>query len=73
VPNHSWRHRFKDLCRDAGIEKAVAEALMGHAARDVGDRYGSGYSLKTLAQAIEKIPVPPLGPTGSSQDVQAAA
>jgi integrase len=73
VPNHSWRHRFKDLCRDAGIEKAVTEALMGHAARDVGDRYGSGYSLKTLAQAIEKIPVPPLGPTGSSQDVQAAA
>jgi integrase len=70
VPNHSWRHRFKDLCRDAGIEKAVTEALMGHASRDVGDRYGSGYSLNTLAQAIEKIPVPPLEPTASTREVE---
>jgi integrase len=70
VPNHSWRHRFKDLCRDAGIEKAVTEALMGHASRDVGDRYGSGYSLKTLAEAIEKIPVPPLGPVASTPKVE---
>jgi integrase len=70
VPNHSWRHRFKDLCRDAGIEKAMTEALMGHASRDVGDRYGSGYSLKTLAQVIEKIPVPPLGPVASTPKVE---
>jgi integrase len=70
VPNHSWRHRFKDLCRDAGIEKAVTEALMGHASSDVGDRYGSGYSLKTLAQAIEKIPVPPLGTVASPPNVE---
>jgi integrase len=26
VPNHSWRHRFKDLCRGAGIEKAERRA-----------------------------------------------
>jgi integrase len=62
VPNHSWRHRFKDLCRGAGIEKAVNETLMGHASSDVGDRYGLGYPLKTLADAIAKIPVPPLEP-----------
>jgi integrase len=71
VPNHSWRHRFKDLCRDAGIEKAVNEALMGHASSDVSDQYGSGYSLKTFAQAIEKIPVPPLEPTESPPKVEA--
>ena len=35
------------------------DALMGHASSDVGDRYGLGYPLKTLAEAIEKIPVPP--------------
>ena len=70
VPNHSWRHRFKDLCRDAGVEKAVNDALMGQASSDVGDRYGSGYSLKTLAQAIEKIPVPPLEPAASTREVE---
>jgi integrase len=70
VPNHSWRHRFKDLCRDAGIEKAVNDALMGHASSDVGDRYGLGYSLKTLAQAIEKIPVPPLEPGATTRGAE---
>jgi integrase len=69
VPNHSWRHRFKDLCRGAGIEKAVNDALMGHASSDVGDRYGLGYPLKTLAEAIEKIPVPPLEPAASTREV----
>jgi integrase len=69
VPNHSWRHRFKDLCRGAGIEKAVNDALMGHASSDVGDGYGLGYPLKTLAEAIEKIPVPPLEPAASAREV----
>jgi integrase len=70
VPNHSWRHRFKDLCRGAGIEKAVNDALMGHASSDVGDRYGLGYPLKTLAEAIEKLPVPPLEPAASTRQVE---
>jgi integrase len=69
VPNHSWRHRFKDLCRGAGIEKAVNDALMDHASSDVGDRYGLGYPLKTLAEAIEKIPVPPLEPATNTRRV----
>jgi integrase len=70
VPNHSWRHRFKDLCRGAGIEKAVNDALMGHASSDVGDRYGLGYPLKTLAEAIEKIPVPALEPAATTREVE---
>ena len=61
APSHSWRHRFKDACRRAGIEKAVHDALTGHASTDVGDQYGLGYPLETLAQAIEKLPVPQLG------------
>ena len=43
---------------------------MGHASSDVGDRYGSGYSLKTLAQAIEKIPVPPLEPAATTRGAE---
>ena len=61
APSHSWRHRFKDACRRVGIEKAVHDALTGHATSDVGDQYGLGYPLETLAEAIEKLPVPKLG------------
>jgi integrase len=61
APSHSWRHRFKDACRRAGIEKAVHDALTGHASTDVGDQYGLGYPLETLAEAIGKLPGPKLG------------
>jgi integrase len=53
---HSWRHRFKDLCRAAGVEKSVHDALTGHKSGDVGDSYGLGYPLKVLASAVEKLP-----------------
>jgi hypothetical protein len=42
---------------------------MDHASSDVGDRYGLGYPLKTLAEAIEKIPVPPLEPATNTRQV----
>jgi integrase len=58
APNHSWRHRFKDECRNAGIEKPVHDALTGHASGDEGDKYGLGYSLPVLAAAIAKLPSP---------------
>src|SRR5947208_2692607 len=45
-----------DLCCGAGIEKAVHDALTGHSSSDEGDRYGLGYSLATLAKAVEKLP-----------------
>jgi len=63
APNHAWRHRFKDLCRGAGIEKAVHDALTGHASRDVGDGYGLGYPLNVLAAAINKLPSLQAAPT----------
>jgi integrase len=61
APSHSWRHRFKDVCRRAGVEKAIHDALTGHASSDVGDQYGLGYPLETLAEAIAKLPVPKPG------------
>jgi integrase len=56
APSHSWRHRFKDLCRGAGIEKAVHDALTGHTSSDEGDKYGMGYPLMTLVAAVAKLP-----------------
>ena len=29
APNHAWRHRFKDVCRGAGIEKRSMTHLRG--------------------------------------------
>lgn len=59
APSHSWRHRFKYICRGVGIEEGVSDALTGHAPRTVGARYGGGYPFSVLASAIQKIPVPP--------------
>jgi integrase len=56
---HSFRHTFKDLCREAGISKDIHDRLTGHSSRDVGDGYGSGtYPLRPLADAISQINLP---------------
>jgi hypothetical protein len=55
---HSWRHRFKDQCRTAGIEKAIHDALTGHSAGDVSDGYGLGYPLTVLFAAISRLASP---------------
>jgi integrase len=53
---HSARHRFKDICRSAGILKDVHDALTGHVAGDVGSSYGLGHDLMTLRKAVDKLP-----------------
>jgi integrase len=52
---HSFRHGFKDGCRNNGVPKEIAEAMMGHAGTSVGDSYGSGYSITVLAKEMEKV------------------
>ena len=55
---HSFRHTFKDLCREAGISKDLHDRLTGHTSQDVGDGYGSGlYPLRPLAVAIDQIQI----------------
>ena len=59
APNHSWRHRFADECRKAGVPRDVRFTLDGHAGTDAGDKYGSeGYPLAALADAVAKLPSP---------------
>lgn len=58
---HSFRHTFKDACRDAGLPEDVHDALTGHVNDSVSRGYGSGHSLKVLAQAMAKIKYPGLG------------
>jgi integrase len=52
---HSFRHTFKDACRDAGLSEEKSDALTGHASGSVGRSYGSGHSVVSLAKAMPKI------------------
>jgi integrase len=65
APNHAWRHLFRTLARDVGIEESVVDAVLGHAAASVGRSYGET-RLATAAKAIARIPLPGVAdhPTG---------
>jgi len=52
---HSFRHTFKDLCREAGIQDSVNDQLTGHAPTTIGGAYGTGVSMAALASAIHAL------------------
>jgi integrase len=54
-PNHAWRHTFKSMSYDVGIEERVADAIQGHAPKTTGRTYGS-VSLSAKAAAINRLP-----------------
>ena len=56
-PSHSWRHRFKTLCRRYGIGADFHDALTGHAKANEGAAYGE-FPLDALARELEKLPDP---------------
>ena len=58
---HSLRHTFKDLARDAEINKEVSDFITGHSQGDVAGGYGQGPSLKKRYEAIMSIQHPWLG------------
>ncbi len=57
APNHSWRHRFKTLCRDTGMREDLEEYLTSHAEGTSGRRYGE-YEVEALANAVALIKSP---------------
>lgn len=63
-PNHGWRHRFKTVGREVGIEDRILDALQGHSAKTAGDRYGD-VTVKSMQAAMEKVPRYDLGPKHS--------
>ena len=54
-PNHAWRHLFKTLSADAGIEERVADAIQGHAPGTTGRKYGK-VSVQAKAAALKGFP-----------------
>jgi len=56
-PNHAWRHWLKSKLREAGVSDSVSDGITGHAPGSEGAAYG-GVSLKAMADALAKVPVP---------------
>lgn len=55
---HSFRHLFKDLCRNAGLDDSTIDQICGHEPGTVGGRYGSGRRVDVLAKEMAKIKLP---------------
>jgi integrase len=55
APNHGWRHRFKTVGLEAGIDHRVLDAIQGQAPRTVAEGYGE-VTLKAMASAMAKVP-----------------
>ncbi|WP_225128002.1 tyrosine-type recombinase/integrase [Bradyrhizobium sp. IC3123] len=54
-PSHGWRHRFKTVGIEQGIETRVLDAIQGHAPRNVSEGYGD-VTIKAKANAVAKFP-----------------
>jgi integrase len=54
APTHGWRHRFKTVGMEAGIDTRILDAIQGQAPRSVAESYGH-VTLRTMAEAINKL------------------
>lgn len=54
-PSHGWRHRFKTIGIDQGVEMRVLDAIQGDAPRNVSEGYGD-VTAKAKAKAIARFP-----------------
>lgn len=52
---HSFRHGFRDACRDADIRDELSHALGGWAALNQGQRYGNRGAVPNLHRALKQI------------------
>lgn len=58
---HSFRHKFKDAAREAGIAEDVSDALTGHSNGSVARNYGGvNYPLRPLVEAMSQYRIPGL-------------
>ena len=55
VKFHSLRHNVEDALRNANVRKEVRDAIQGHGENGVSREYGSGYYVKTLGEALQKL------------------
>jgi len=55
LPNHAWRHTFKQIAEEQDISDRVSDTITGHKPPTVGRGYGTP-TLQRLAAALKKFP-----------------
>lgn len=55
APNHGWRHSFKTIALERGIDERTSDAITGHADGPVARTY-EGVSLAVRAAAMDRFP-----------------
>jgi integrase len=55
MPNHAWRHTFKTVSLEVGIEERAADYMQGHASKGQGRKYGAN-TIPALAAQLAKFP-----------------
>jgi integrase len=55
MPNHAWRHTFKQIADRAGISERMSDYITGHAHKSEGAKYGAPV-LADMADAFKKFP-----------------
>lgn len=55
---HSFRHLFKDLCRNAGLDDSAIDQICGHEPGTVGGKYGAGRRVDVLTALVARITPP---------------
>jgi integrase len=55
VKFHSLRHNVEDALRNADVRQEIRDAVQGHGENGVSREYGTGYYVKTLNKAVQKI------------------
>jgi integrase len=54
-PSHSWRHRFKTMCRRFEVAPDISDALTGHYRKTVAASYGE-FPVEALHRELCRIP-----------------
>lgn len=52
---HSFRHSFEDAGRESDVMKELRDALLGHGEEGMSARYGKGYYVEKLNEAMQTI------------------
>ena len=55
LPNHAWRHTFKQIADLAGISERMSDYITGHAHKSAGAGYGAPI-LSDMAEALKRFP-----------------
>lgn len=58
-PDHGWRHTWKTIALEIGVQERLSDAITGHSVKKVGRNSGRGYehvTVKMMAEVMRRFP-----------------